>query len=86
MLEKSILNRIEKLEIQFPIIDFDTKEYTKNIITELEAVLEYEIKDRIKLPKEHYFDIDTLYKAIFSFLTVKELKTIAYYSDNKKTK
>jgi len=29
MIDKSIYNRIEKLEILYPIIDFDAKEYTK---------------------------------------------------------
>lgn len=85
MLEKNILNRIKKLEIQYPIIDFNTEEYANNIIEELEAVFQYPIKERIKLPKEHYFDIDTLYRDIFSFLTVEELRTIAYYNENNKS-
>jgi len=82
MIDKSILNRIEKLEILYPIINFDTEEYTRNIIEELEAVLQYSIKDRIKLPKAKYYDIDTLYSDIFSFLSIEELRKIAYYNEN----
>lgn len=83
-ISKRILNRIEQLEKQYPVANLDTKEYTKNIITELEAVLEYEIKDRIKLPKEKYFSIDAFYNDIFKFLSIEELRKIAYYSNNEK--
>ena len=31
MIDKSIYNRIEKLEILYPTINFDAEEYTKNI-------------------------------------------------------
>lgn len=85
MLDKSIYNRITKLEVLYPIIDFDAKEYTKNIIEELESVLQYPIRDRIKLPKEHYFDIDTLYRDIFHFLSVEELRIIAYCNEKNKS-
>lgn len=39
MIDKSILNRIEKLEVLYPVINFDVEEYTQNIIEELEAGL-----------------------------------------------
>ena len=86
MIDKSILHRIEQLEKQYPIANFDMEEYTKNIIEELEAVLQYSIRDRIKLPKTKYYDIDTLYSDIFSFLSTKELRIIAYYNDNNEIK
>ena len=84
MIDKSIYNRIEKLEFLYPVTDFDAEEYTKNIIEELETVLQYPIRDRIKLSKEKYYDIDTLYSDVFSFLTTKELRTIAYYNEKDK--
>lgn len=39
MLNKSIYNRIEKLELLYPTIDFNAEEYVKNIVEELEAGL-----------------------------------------------
>lgn len=84
-IDKNILHRIEQLEKQYPIVNFDTKEYIKNIITELEAVLQYPIRDRIKLPKEKYFNIDTLYSNIFHFLSTEELRKIAYHNEIDKT-
>ncbi len=39
MIDKSILNRINKLEVLYPVIDFNAEEYTNNIIEELEVGL-----------------------------------------------
>lgn len=85
MLDKGILNRITKLELLYPVIDFNVEENIKNIIEELETVLQYEIKGRIQLPNKKYFNLDRLYKDIFSFLTIEELRLIAYSNNKDKT-
>ena len=84
MIEKNILNRIEKLEQLYPVADFDVEEYTNNIIEELESALGYKIKNRIKLSKKNYYDKDTIGREIVSFLAIDELRVIAYHNENSK--
>ena len=52
MIEKSILNRIKKLETRYPTLDFDVEEYTNNLIEELEMALRIWIKRQNKITKE----------------------------------
>ena len=79
MINKSVLNRILRLEEEYSIIEFNIEEYANNVIEAIETILKYEIKSRIKL-KDKYSKIDSLEKDIFSFLTVEELRKIAYCS------
>ncbi len=77
-MNKSIEKRMSKLEMIFPVPKFDTKEVIENVIEEIEMILQYEVKDRIKLSKSKYFDKDVLVREIFSCLTKEELRIIAY--------
>jgi len=43
---RSVINRISKLEKRFPIANFDAQELFENVISEIETVLQYNIKDR----------------------------------------
>ena len=85
MINKSMLNKILKLEEQYSIININIEEYANNVIEVIETILEYEIKSRIKI-KDKYSKIDSLENDIFSFLTVEELRRIAYYSRDEKRK
>ncbi len=85
MIDKSILNRINKLEALYPTSDLATKEIVETIIDSIESVLQYDIRSKIQLPDKDYYDIDELYKNIFSYLTVEQLRKIAYYNNKEDT-
>ena len=75
-MDKSILNKIKKLEEKYPVMDFDIQEHIIELITPIEDFFQYNIRDRIKIPNYQYIDEDTLDRKILGFLTVEELKAI----------
>ena len=77
-IEKSIYSRIDKLEAEYPPMNFDIQEHIIEIITPIENYFGYNIRDRIKIPDYKYIDEDTLDREIYSFLTTEELKKLVY--------
>ncbi len=82
MISKSILNKISELEEKYSITEFNIEECAGHVIETIEAILKYEVRSRIKLEKK-YSQKDNLEKSILSFLTIEELRKIAYYSCDK---
>ena len=77
-IDKSILNRIEQLEIKYPYVDIDaTKTQIDLLIEFLENYFGYNIRSRIDFSKLEYKNTDDPEKELFNQLTEEELKELA---------
>lgn len=87
-IDKSILNRIEKLETKYPYIDVErNKEQINALIEWLEDYFGYSIKNRIDFSTFDYANIDDPERIVFKQLTIEELKKLVYdISEDKKMK
>ena len=83
-MNKKILDRILELEELFTIKDYNVEEIIQEIITMLENILNCNVANRIDLEKIDYENEDTIERSIFRFLTIEELRYIAYYNTQGK--
>ena len=85
-IDKSIYNKIDILEANYPPMNFNIQKHIIEIITPIENYFRYKIRDRIKIPNYKYLDEDTLDREIYSFLTTEELKKLVHVIMENKQK
>lgn len=85
-MNKSVINRILKLEKLFPLYNFNVEEHINSTIELIENILGYKVKGRINLSNPKYISEYALDKEVFRFLNIGELQKIAYYNNKINSK
>ena len=77
MLDKSVLNKIQNLEKEYPVIDVEkTKKEIEQLINWLEDYFGYSIRDRIVFSKFDYINTEDPERTLFDQLTIDELRVL----------
>lgn len=81
MKKNKILNRISEIEKIYYVEYFDKEKYIKETMIVFENILKIDIRNKIKLSKKNYKNREEILDEILKFLTVEQLRKIAYYQD-----